>query len=64
MISCNNNNYILKCYLKFFKIVLDRIGSVEVSYANINFGCGVLKYKKNFTCFRSQTLELTHKVCL
>jgi hypothetical protein len=28
MILSNNNNYVSKCYLKFFKIVLAKIGSV------------------------------------
>ena len=28
MILSNNNKYVSKCYLKFFKIVLAKIGSV------------------------------------
>ena len=41
MISCNNNKYMLKCYLKFFKILPDEMESNCVSNANINFNSGV-----------------------
>ena len=33
MISSNNNIYVLKYYLKFFKIVPVEMGSVKPSYA-------------------------------
>ena len=33
MINSNNNNYMFKCYLKFFKIVSDEMRSFKGSYA-------------------------------
>ena len=35
MISSNNNNYVLKSYLKFFKWVADKMQGFKVSYAKV-----------------------------
>ena len=59
MNSCNNNIYMLKCYLKFFKIVLAEIGSNPFSYAFITLCDGVLEYKKiMITCFHLHNFRL------
>lgn len=47
MISSNINKLCSKSYLKFFKLVADRMHGDCVSNANINFNDGVFDYKKN-----------------
>ena len=36
MTSSNNNNYMSKCYLNLFEIVLTEIGSINVSLGKVN----------------------------
>ena len=49
MISSNIDNLCSKCYLKFIKIVADKMQSNRVSNANININSGVLDTKKNYS---------------
>ena len=43
MITSNNNKYVLKYYINLFYVVLAEIGSIQVSYTQVNDYNGVLK---------------------
>ena len=58
MISCNTNNYVLKCYLNLFMIVADVMQGRTVLAMRIKVVNGVFNIVKKITCFHSQNLEL------
>ena len=57
MISCNNNNYVLKCYLNLFMIVADVMQGRTVLAMRIKIVNGVFNIIKKLLVFIHKILN-------